>query len=133
MEKVTDTVKAFSRTHGGGGGVSRKWIEWGSEGAKIIENPPQADFFEKNKKREEKIIEKVLKRGEKLSETMLETHLITKKKPAALVNRSDLWCFFLDCDGQPRKLFRCCQIRKIMFGLSEVVIWSQLSCGYLYR
>jgi len=37
--------------------VSRKWIEWGSEGAKIIENPPQADFFEKNKKREEKIIE----------------------------------------------------------------------------
>ena len=75
--------------------MSRKWIEWGSEGAKIIENPPQADFFEKNKKREEKIIEnppeadffwkKVLKRGEILSETMLETHLITKKKPAALV------------------------------------------------
>ena len=48
--------------------MSRKWIEWGSEGAKIIEknkkreekiieNPPQADFFEKNKKREEKIKE----------------------------------------------------------------------------
>ena len=28
-----------------GVGVSRKWIEWGSEGAQNIENPPQADFF----------------------------------------------------------------------------------------
>ena len=65
--------------------MSRKWIEWGSEGAKIIENPPQAEFFEKNKKREEKIIEKRFTTWRKWSETMLETHLSIKKKPAALV------------------------------------------------